>query len=351
MGYIKRLSNGFWQLQLQRKGLLDKRVYLTYETHEEAERYNQHAEACFEKGVIPPELSGPATTLNRMVDEYEVTCELSQSDLSLLPVLVKDVGKTKLVEIDYAWVERWVNRMKDAPLAPSTITKRVGLLARIVDWGMRRNKLSLAANPVKLLPKGYASKKRLGTGEWFGARDRRLETAEEGALRSVITEKNELLLLEMALETGMRLREMYTLTRGQIDLPQSTIFLDKTKNGDKRQVPVTSVLQKKLEAHLKELEGDFVFPWWSGETDRKTLENVSQKLSHRFAYRVRQAAKERAEVSGLRFHDLRHEATSRFFERTQLTDTEIASITGHKDPRMLKRYANLRGSTLAKKLW
>ena len=34
-----------------------------------------------------------------------------------------------------------------------------------------------------------------------------------------------------------------------------------------------------------------------------------------------------------------------------MTDLEIASITGHKNLRMLQRYANLRGSTLANKLW
>jgi integrase len=52
----------------------------------------------------------------------------------------------------------------------------------------------------------------------------------------------------------------------------------------------------------------------------------------------------------LRFHDLRHEATSRLYERTTLTDLQIAKITGHKTISMLARYANLRGSELALKL-
>ncbi|WP_343244768.1 tyrosine-type recombinase/integrase [Stenotrophomonas maltophilia] len=53
----------------------------------------------------------------------------------------------------------------------------------------------------------------------------------------------------------------------------------------------------------------------------------------------------------LGFHDLRHEATSRLYERTSLTDIQIAKITGHRDPRQLKRYANLRASDLADQLW
>ena len=51
----------------------------------------------------------------------------------------------------------------------------------------------------------------------------------------------------MAFEKAMRLREMYTLEMGQISLEKRTIFLHKTKNGSKRQVPISSVLFKLLE--------------------------------------------------------------------------------------------------------
>lgn len=57
----------------------------------------------------------------------------------------------------------------------------------------------------------------------------------------------------------------------------------------------------------------------------------------------------RAGLSDLRFHDLRHEATSRFFE-LGLNSMEAAAITGHKDLRMLKRYTHLDASRLAAKL-
>jgi integrase len=59
---------------------------------------------------------------------------------------------------------------------------------------------------------------------------------------------------------------------------------------------------------------------------------------------------QRAGIANLHFHDLRHEATSRLFERTDLRGIEIASITGHKTMEMLKRYAHLRASQLAARL-
>ena len=51
----------------------------------------------------------------------------------------------------------------------------------------------------------------------------------------------------------------------------------------------------------------------------------------------------------LRFHDLRHEATTRFFEMG-LNVMEVAAITGHKDIRMLSRYTHLRAEDIALKL-
>jgi integrase len=60
-------------------------------------------------------------------------------------------------------------------------------------------------------------------------------------------------------------------------------------------------------------------------------------------------ATRRADITGLRFHDLRHEATTRFFEKG-LGVMEVAVITGHKDHRMLQRYVQLRPEDLARKL-
>ena len=56
----------------------------------------------------------------------------------------------------------------------------------------------------------------------------------------------------------------------------------------------------------------------------------------------------RAGIVGLRFHDLRHEATSRLFEKG-LNVMDGASNTGHKEMRMLQMYTHLKAEDLAKK--
>ena len=60
-------------------------------------------------------------------------------------------------------------------------------------------------------------------------------------------------------------------------------------------------------------------------------------------------AAKRAKLDDFHFHDLRHEATTRFFE-LGLDIIEVATITGHKDLRMLRRYTHLHAEELAKKL-
>jgi integrase len=54
-------------------------------------------------------------------------------------------------------------------------------------------------------------------------------------------------------------------------------------------------------------------------------------------------------VSGLRFHDLRHEAVSRFFEKG-LNMPEVAANSGHRDARMLMQYTHPKAAAIAIKL-
>ena len=54
------------------------------------------------------------------------------------------------------------------------------------------------------------------------------------------------------------------------------------------------------------------------------------------------------EIDAVRFHDLRHEAISRFFEMG-LTAPEVAHLSGHKATQQLYRYAHADFRVLSKK--
>lgn len=370
MATKRKRSSSSWEFIIRRKGVLPKPAYLTFSDEKEGDEYVKRVEALLDRGVVPPELVGDeadnAKTLADVIKAYQLALAVPATDVALLNVVRERQGDKKLTAINYPWAESWVASMKrEDKLSPSTIRHYVGAAARCLDWLTRKSPELLPGNPLRLLPKRYATYTEADAaaagcgGKTDQERDRRLLPLEEKGIREVLAgakpEGRErplemrnrealILLFDLALETAMRMREMYTLDISQVDIGKRTVFLDKTKNGSKRQVPLSSVALDRLQAHLLVAQGPRVFPWWDGRPE--SMKAITALLSQQFS-RVFAAAG----CPDLRFHDLRHEATGRLFERTNLSDLQIAKITGHKDPRMLARYANLRGSDLASALW
>lgn len=373
MATKRRRANGSWEYRVQRAGLLPKPCYLTFEDESEGDAYVRRLEQLLDRGVVPPELlAAPAERLARLREvmvEYRASQPVSAADMDNLGVLLDRLAGVELRAINYAWADAWVMSMKrDANLSPSTIRHYVGALARCLDWAVRTG--AMPTNPLRLLPRGFAqytaedaavAVAQDGKAKRNEERDRRLVGDEEVRIREILAgakpagrerafelREGEALraLFDLALESAMRLSEMYTLDVSQVDFERRTIFLDRTKNGSKRQVPMTSVAATVLREYLAGRGAGLVFPWWKGTREPAEMKRCTSMLSRQFG-RIFDAAG----CVDLRFHDLRHEATSRLYERTQLSDMEIAKITGHKSMRMLGRYANLRGSELAARLW
>ncbi len=130
----------------------------------------------------------------------------------------------------------------------------------------------------------------------------------------------------------MRQGEIVSLDWKHIDLKKRIAYLPETKNGEPRGVPLsTSAIA--------------TFRSLPGSTTGKVFPGVTTEAIKRAFMRACQ----RAEIEDFHFHDLRHEATSRLFEKS-LNPLEVASITGHKTLQMLRRYTHLRAEDLAKKL-
>jgi len=362
----KRLRTGKWEYVIKRAGVLEKPLYLTFDSEAEGDAYCARVESWLDRGIVPDELRGGAriTHLAGLVDLYLRKTTATKKDQEVLASLAGSMDGVPLTSLNVRWVDHLVSRMKhEQKLAPATIRAKIGALARCTDWGVRQGLLTLPDHPFRTLPEGYASYTDEDTalaGERVEdqERDRRLQAGESEAILKVIRSgvlrrKFRPLRLEdpqalgdlftLALETAMRLSEIYTLGKDQVMPEKRTVFLTKTKNGDKRQVPTSSVATEIIQRRVQTGEGSEIFPWWEPGGNRKVVSNyLSRLFSSIFA---------EAGCPDLRFHDLRHEATSRFFERTSLSGEEIMKITGHRDHRMFMRYLNLRGSDLANQLW
>lgn len=331
----KRFKDGAWRYTVKRKNLLQKPIYLSFHDEAEGDRYVHKLEALLDKGIIPDGLIKKKTrTLGNIISDYQDMNSVKPDDNAILNLIFKTDRNQPISELTYNWAETWVQKMKRQDnLSPGTIRHYVGALARCLDWALAKEYLTI--NPLRQLPKGYAQytdiDARHADRKVDVENDRRLEPGEEEKIRATLT-GDIALYFEIGLETAMRLSEIYSLTLDQIDLDRRTIFLDKTKNGHKRQVPISSTLL----AVLRPLTEYPTYP--------KSKTNTA-RFSKQFTRAVKDVA------PGFTFHCLRHEATSRLFERTTLTELEIMKITGHSGTRVLARYANLRASNLADKLW
>jgi integrase len=384
MATKRKRTSGTWEYVVKRKLLLKAPLYLSFESEAEGDAYVKKLEALLNKGIVPAEFQNSAdafTTIGDVIRDYLIAQHVASSDRAGLGLLFTRIGPTRLSTVSYSWAESWVTEQKRSlQLSPTTIRHHVGALARCFDWAERRGVSALMPNPLRRLPRNYSTYTAAdavavralgGSAKSDVERDRRIQAGEEKRIRGILAgdigngrqrpfdlhwQGALECLFELALESAMRMREMFTVSLDQVDIPNKTFFLDKTKNGDKRQVPLTSVALKTLKRYMRQVEkqqrkmkgfsfdGGRLFPWWDGspESLNKTTASLSQQFSRIF---------EAAGCEDLRFHDLRHEATSRLFEKTKLTDVQISRITGHKDPRVLRRYANLRGTDLAAQLW
>ena len=136
-------------------------------------------------------------------------------------------------------------------------------------------------------------------------------------------------IIQFAVETSMRRSEILKLKWNDVNLVTGIASLYETKNGDDRHIPLTKTAIQLL-SNLTQTN-EFVFPI-SANCLRLAWERCRNKSN----------------IKGLRFHDLRHEAVSRFFEMG-LSVPEVALISGHKDVRQLFRYTHLKPENLIAK--
>jgi integrase len=226
----------------------------------------------------------------------------------------------------------------DAEFGPQTAIHRLNFLSRLYN---RWNDLHEAkiVNPV-----GRGSRPRAPKH-----RTRRLLPDEEQRLLKACNASGSPWLRSMvdfALGTAMRQGEILRLTWRHVNFDQATAYLPQTKNGEARTVPLfpsmVELLQRQIPAGLDPLSLPSTFvdlPIFPPKTGRG--------VTHAFSAACKSAS---PPLENLHFHDLRHEATSRLFEHTDLRDLEIAMITGHRSLEMLDRYKHLRANRLSSRM-
>jgi len=168
-------------------------------------------------------------------------------------------------------------------------------------------------------------------------RDRRLQHEEEELLLSKAYPclKRQIIV---AIETAMRQGEIYSIKKSDINAHNQTLNIPETKTDKPRTIPLSTRAFKALTEQMR-ASGNVV-----QMADRPIFEVNRWTEWNRFT-----RLKEQCGIEDLRFHDLRHEATSRLFERG-FNVMEVASITGHENLKHLKRYTHIKPESLVARL-
>ena len=196
------------------------------------------------------------------------------------------------------------------------------LLRRVFKTALGKWGYGLPSNPIEQvqIPSPHKPRKR-----------RLIGNEMERLLTAAFFQRNIYIapIIEFAIETGMRRSEILNLRWIDVDLDNGFAFLFDTKNGEDRRLPLTKTARDVLSRLPRQDER--VFPI-SANCTRLAWERTRNK----------------AGITDLRFHDLRHEATSRFFEMG-MSVPEVALISGNKVVRQLFRYTHLNPTNVFKK--
>ena len=143
----------------------------------------------------------------------------------------------------------------------------------------------------------------------------------------------------LALSTGMRQSEILELTWDAVDLHRSCIILQKTKNNERRNVPLTGHAHEIVKSLHDAIPKDtkLLFPGINVKERQKPFDLRKPWLN----------VVKAANLSDFRFHDLRHSAAS-YLAMNGASLAEIAEVLGHKTLQMVKRYAHLSDAHTSK---
>lgn len=341
MATITKTPNGKWKSVIRLKGW--PTTSKTFRIKRDAEDWSRTTEDEMVRGVYIKRAGSERTTLAHALHRYlkEITSQKKPTsqkrDKTSANTLHKYLGRYSLAALTQEVIANFRDERLEEGKSNNTVRLELALLSNlytvaIQEWGM-----GIAFNPVM-----NVRKPKSGSG-----RNRRLSPDEEKKLFEALSNYSNPMLLwiaQVALYTAMRQGEILNLTRDQVDLKKGIVKLTETKNGDSRTVPLSlkaiKVFQVAMSNPVRPIDTNLIFfgePGRDGKRKPYTIGKIWINL-------VRQAG-----ITDFKFHDLRHEATSRLVE-AGLSDQEVSSITGHKSMQMLKRYTHLRGEDLTSKI-
>ena len=304
-----------WQVQVRRLGFPNRSR--SFNRHEEAKAWARAQELAMDRleaGVYQPVICTLSSILREYLAKVTPAKKSHLSEARRLNRLLKDpISSYRVCDLSPEVLAKFRDRRLEQGLRASGYDLQLirhALNVAKAGWGV-----TLQSNPVdaiRMPPKPKPRERRLKPGEY------ELLLSHAAISQSWFMRP----LIILAVETGMRLGEMLRLNWDDWDSEKQTLFLRDTKNGSNRLIPISNdanaVIQTLIKSHQR------ILP-----TNYEAVKSAWRRLCSR------------AGIEKLRFHDLRHEAISRWFEN-DMTIAEVASLSGHRTKSSLLGYVHAK---------
>ncbi len=316
-----------WPAHVRRRGYPAQ--VRTFDTKAEAEAWAGDIESEIRRCTFVSRTEAESTTLAEALNRYQneiVDLKHTKGEDAIirwwaaLPLARRPIASVRGKDIAAA-----IKTKEAEGVGPRTIFAYIVTLSHLFTIARREWGMESLGNPTEFVRKPRQP----------NARDRRLVEDEEARLLAAAQAYDSTPhaggnvgpLITWAIETAMRRGEIAAMRWEHLDRKPRVLLIPETKNGTPRRVPLSTAALGVLDGLPRRIDGRV----WGMRPD-----SISQAFE-----RVCKAAG----IEGLTFHDLRHEATSRLFEKG-LNPMQVAAITGHKTLQMLKRYTHLRAEDL-----
>ena len=315
----------------------------TFSRLTDAKAWVEQEEVKIRQGIYLDFVEAKKHTLAEAIDRYiregkphvNRLLHLKRWRVSLGSLFLSAISEVRINDVTATWRHDGVD---EKALEPATINRHLNSLSVVLtyarEWGWVRQ------NPVRDARK---FKEPRGIVRFLSDEERKLllDACREDEYRPIY------LIVVLALSTGMRKEELLSLTWSQVDLAKWTLLLVKTKNGERRKIPVRGLALELLTNHAKirRIDSDFLFPG-ENPSPHKECQKVNASARHFDIRKPWQRVIKRAKIVDFRFHDLRHSCAS-YLAMNGASLLEIAEVLGHKTLEVVKRYAHLADSHTA----
>lgn len=330
MATITKLPSGKWRAQVRKGGMYRGKTFtLKRDAQAWAKQIEVQAEHIVASGYQPvPE----GYTVGDLIDGYALECNMGgRTKQATHAMLKRELGTIPLKRINSIHLRDFIDTRVQAGAGGVTIAADLSFFGAILKWGKHSRRMDLPTDLARDARRDLSARK---VSTRSSERDREPTTAELEKLYAFWSANQRqtipmATLCAFALATAMRQDEICSIQLEDIDSVKRTVIIrdrkdPRKKEGNNQTVPLLPAAWVLIEPILTARTVGRVFPYQASSVSTAFTRACSA-----------------LGIKDLRFHDLRHKATSDLF-RMGLTIPQVAVLTGHKTWTQLKRYTHTK---------